>query len=99
LVSQYNVGTLNILLYLAGDNKWFDLGLDSPFLNGAGDGSSVANSIGARFAASGSDLDFTLAAPAAGGPYSTGGPNSGQYRLLVRFRGASGLAITSIEAL
>lgn len=99
LVSQYNTGTLNILLHLAGDNKWFDLGLDSPFLNGTGDGSSIANSIGGRFSVSGSDLAFTLAAPAAGGPYSTGGPNSGQYRLLVRFRGASGLAITSVEAL
>lgn len=99
LVSQFNTGTLNIFLYLAGDNKWFDLGLDSPFLNGTGDGSSIANSIGGRFSAAGGDLVFTLAAPAAGGPYSTGGPNSGQYRLLVRFRGASGLAITSVEAL
>lgn len=98
-VSPYNTGSLNILLYLAGDGKWFDLGLDSPFLNGAGDGSSIANSIGGRFSVSGGDLAFTLAAPAAGGPYSTGGPNGGQYRLLVRFRGASGWAITSVEAL
>jgi hypothetical protein len=99
LVSAYGTGSVNIFLYLAGDGKWFDLGLDSPFLNGTGDGSSLANSIGGRFSVSGGDLAFTLAAPVAGGPYSTGGPNGGQYRLLVRFRGASGLAITSIEAL
>ena len=99
LVSAYGTGSINIFLYLSGDNKWFDLGLDSPFLNGTGDGSSLANSIGGRFSVAGGDLVFTLAAPAAGGPYSTGGSNGGQYRLLVRFRGASGLAITSIEAL
>jgi len=99
LVGAYGTGAINIFLYLAGDNKWFDLGLDSPFLNGSGDGSSLANSIGGRFSVAGSDLSFTLAAPAAGGPYSTGGSNGGQYRLLVRFSGASGLAITSIEAL
>lgn len=98
-VSSFGAGQFNIFLKLDGDNLWFDLGLDSPFLNGAGDGSSLANSIGGRFGVSGNDLIFTLAAPAAGGPYSTGGPNSGKYRLLVRFRGANGLALTSIEGL
>lgn len=98
-VAQYGTGTLNVLLQLEGDGLWFDLGLDAPFVNGSGDGSTPANSIGARFGVSGGDLIFTLSAPASGGPYSTGGVNGGQYRLQVSLRGANGLGIASMEAL
>ncbi len=98
-ISPYNAGAFNLFLKLDGTGKWFDLGLDSPNVNGNGSGDSLANSIGGRFGVSGYDLIFTLAAPAAGGPYSTGGANGGQYRLLLRFRGANGLVITSVEGL
>ena len=98
-IAAFGTGTLNVLLQLEGDGLWFDLGLDAPFVNGSGDGSSPANSIGARFGVSGGDLIFTLAAPASGGPYSTGGANGGQYRIRVSLRGANGLGIVSMEAL
>lgn len=98
-IAAYGTGTLNVLLQLEGDGLWFDLGLDAPFVNGSGDGSSPANSIGARFGVSGGDLIFTLSAPASGGPYSTGGVNGGQYRVRVDIRGANGLGIASMEAL
>jgi hypothetical protein len=98
-IAAYGTGQLNAFLRLDGDGLWFDLGLDAPFVNGTGDGSTPANSIGARFDVSGGDLIHTLAAPAAGGPYSTGGANGGQYRLRLVYRGANGFAITSVEGI
>lgn len=98
-IGSYGTGTLNILLQLEGDGLWFDLGLDAPFVNGTGDGSSPANSIGARFGVSGGDLIFTLSAPASGGPYSTGGVNGGQYRAQVSIVGATGIGIASMESI
>lgn len=98
-VAQYGSGALNILLQLEGDGLWFDLGLDAPFVNGAGDGSTVADSIGARFSTSGGDLVFTLSAPASDGPYSTGGANAGEYRLRIVLLGATGLSISQVEAI
>ena len=77
-ISAYGTGSVNLLLYLEGDNKYFDLGV----LQGsnANDGSSRAQAISAKVATSGSGVSWSF------GVYSTGvsgAGNSGRYRAIV----------------
>jgi hypothetical protein len=91
-IAQFATGQLNILLLLETDAIWFDLGLAVGLNNGTGSGSSPANSKGAKISASGGDLVFSL------GTFSTGN-NSNQYRIQIRYLGANGLVINSVEGL
>jgi hypothetical protein len=80
-VSSYGAGSVNLLLYLESDNKYFDLGV----LQGsnANDGSSRAAAISAKTSASSGALAWSL------GVYTTGvsgAGNSGRYRAIVIYR-------------
>ena len=80
-IAAYGTGSVNVLLYLEGDNKYFDLGV----LQGsnANDGSSRAAAISAKTSASSGALDWSL------GVYTTGvsgAGNSGRYRAIVIYR-------------
>ncbi len=91
-ISAYGTGSVNFLLYLEGDNKYFDLGV----LQGsnANDGSSRAQAISAKVATSGSGVSWSF------GVYSTGvsgAGNSGRYRAIVIFRNNT-YSMTSITS-
>ena len=80
-IAAYGTGSVNVLLYLEGDNKYFDLGV----LQGsnANDGSSRAAAISAKTSASSGALAWSL------GVYTTGvsgAGNSGRYRAIVIYR-------------
>jgi hypothetical protein len=91
-VSSYGTGSVNLLLYLEGDNKYFDLGV----LQGsnANDGSSRAQAISAKVSTSGSGVSWSF------GVYSTGvsgAGNSGRYRAIVIYKNNT-YSITSITS-
>ena len=80
------------MLYLEGDNKYFDLGV----LQGsnANDGSSRAQAISAKIATSGSGVSWSF------GVYSTGvsgAGNSGRYRAIVIYKNNT-YSMTSITS-
>lgn len=80
-IAAYGTGNINVLLYLEGDNKWFDLGV----LQGsnANDGSSRSAAISAKTSASSGTLNWSL------GTYTTGvsgAGNSGRYRAVIIFK-------------
>jgi hypothetical protein len=91
-VSSYGTGSVNLLLYLESDNKYFDLGV----LQGsnANDGSSRAQAISAKIATSGSGVSWSF------GVYSTGvsgAGNSGRYRAIVIYKNNT-YSMTSITS-
>ena len=91
-IAAYGTGNLNLLLYLEGDNKYFDLGV----LQGsnANDGSSRAQAISAKVATSGTGVSWSF------GVYSTGvsgAGNSGRYRAILIFRNNT-YSMTSITS-
>ena len=80
-IAAYGTGSVNVLLQLEGDNKFFDLGV----LQGSNsnDGSSRAAAISAKTSASSGALNWSL------GVYTTGvsgAGNSGRYRAIIIFR-------------
>ena len=77
-VAAYGTGSVNVLAYLEGDNKWFDLGVQQG--SNANDGSSRAAAISAKTSTSSGTLNWSF------GVYSTGvagAGNSARYRLVV----------------
>ena len=91
-VAAYGTGSVNLLLYLEGDNKYFDLGV----LQGsnANDGSARNQAISAKVATSGSGISWSF------GVYSTGvsgAGNSGRYRAVIIFRNNT-YSMTSITS-
>ena len=91
-IAAYGTGSVNLLLYLEGDNKYFDLGV----LQGsnANDGSARNQAISAKVATSGSGISWSF------GVYSTGvsgAGNSGRYRAIVIFRNNT-YSMTSITS-
>lgn len=95
-ISSFGTGNLNVLLWLEGSNKYFDLGRDFGSNNGSGSGNSRANSLGAKNTAnsSGSNLAFSF------GLYNTADlGNNNQYRILVIFRDTTGGKTLSISSL
>jgi hypothetical protein len=91
-ISAYGTGSVNLLLYLEGDNKYFDLGV----LQGsnANDGSSRSQAISAKVATSGSGVSWSF------GVYSTGvsgAGNSARYRAIVIFKNNT-YSMTSITS-
>lgn len=91
-ISAYSTGSLNILLYLDSDAKWFDLGLAVGL---GGDGSSRAQAIGGKnTGSSGTVLNWSI------GTYTTGVPgsgNEGRYRIVIIFRNTT-YSIASITS-
>ncbi len=91
-ISAYGSGSVNLLLYLEGDNKYFDLGV----LQGsnANDGSARNQAISAKVATSGSGISWSF------GVYSTGvsgAGNSGRYRAIIIYRNNT-YSMTSITS-
>ena len=91
-IAAYGTGSVNVLAYLEGDTKWFDLGV----LQGSNgnDGSSRAVAIAAKTSASSGALNWSF------GVYSTGvsgAGNSGRYRVVVIFR-SNTYSMTSITS-
>ena len=91
-IAAYGTGNVNLLLYLEGDNKYFDLGV----LQGsnANDGSARNQAISAKVATSGSGISWSF------GVYSTGvsgAGNSGRYRAVIIFRNNT-YSMTSITS-
>jgi len=91
-IAAYGTGSINVLAYLEGDSKWFDLGV----LQGSNgnDGSSRALAIAAKTSASGGALNWSF------GVYSTGvsgAGNSGRYRVVVILR-SNTYSMTSITS-
>ncbi len=91
-ISAYGSGSVNLLLYLEGDNKYFDLGV----LQGsnANDGSARNQAISAKVATSGSGISWSF------GVYSTGvsgAGNSARYRAIFIFRNNT-YSITSVTS-
>jgi hypothetical protein len=91
-VSAYGSGSLNVLIYLEGDNKYFDLGT----LQGsnANDGSTRSLAISAKTSASSGALNWSLGTNTTG---VAGAGNSGRYRLIVIYKN-SNPQITSITS-
>ncbi len=87
-VSQFGSGNLNILLKLETDGLWFDLGRPFGSNNGTGDGSTPANSMGARTSFAAGNFGYSF------GTFSTAN-NSSQYQLLI-IEQAGAAIITSI---
>ena len=91
-VAAYGTGSLNVLAYLEGDNKWFDLGVQQG--SNANDGSSRALAISAKTSTSSGVLNWSF------GVYSTGvagAGNSARYRVVVIFRNNT-YSMTSITS-
>lgn len=88
-ISALGAGTVNMFLYLATDDVWFDLGLVAGSNNGDGSGDSIANSKGARITSASQRTNFSL------GTYNTG-DNGNEFRLRVRFR-ATGASIINLS--
>lgn len=91
-IAAYGTGSVNVLLYLENDAKWFDLGV----LQGsnANDGSTRSLAISAKTSASSGTLNWSL------GTYTTGvsgSGNSGRYRAVVIFRNNT-YSMTSITS-
>jgi len=92
-IAAYGTGNLNILLHLAVQNLFFDLGRPIGSDNGSGDGSTRGNSIGARndSLSSGGVLAWSV------GIYSTAF-NNNEYRLIVIFKNTTSLITRITEA-
>jgi hypothetical protein len=91
-VAPYGTGNLNVLAYLEGDNKFFDLGVQQG--SNANDGSSRAVAISAKTSTSSGTLNWSF------GVYSTGvsgAGNSARYRVIVIFR-TNTYSMTSITS-
>ena len=80
-IAPYGTGSLNVLLYLEGDAKYFDLGT----LQGsnANDGSTRSLAISAKTSASSGALNWSLGVFTTG---VSGAGNSGRYRAIIIFR-------------
>jgi hypothetical protein len=91
-VSAYGSGSLNVLMYLEGDNKYFDLGT----LQGsnANDGSTRSLAISAKTSVSSGALNWSIGTNTTG---VAGAGNSGRYRLIVIYKN-SNPQITSITS-
>ena len=92
-VAAYGTGNLNVLAYLEGDNKWFDLGVQQG--SNANDGSSRAAAISAKTSTSSGTLNWSF------GVYSTGvagAGNSARYRVVIIFRNNT-YSMTSIASI
>ena len=91
-VSAYGSGSLNVLMYLEGDNKYFDLGT----LQGsnANDGTTRSLAISAKTSVSAGALNWSLGTNTTG---VAGAGNSGRYRLIVIYKN-SNPQITSITS-
>jgi len=91
-VAAYGTGSVNVLLYLEGDAKWFDLGV----LQGsnANDGSSRASAISAKTSTSSGTLNWSLGTSTTG---VSGAGNSGRYRAVVILRNNT-YSMTSITS-
>lgn len=92
-VAAYGTGNLNVLAYLEGDNKWFDLGVQQG--SNANDGSSRAVAISAKTSTSSGTLNWSF------GVYSTGvagAGNSARYRVVIIFRNNT-YSMTSIASI
>lgn len=86
-IASYNTGNINMFLQLDTNGFYYDLGRPFGSNNGTGDGSSLANSIGARVSTTGGTLNYTF------GTYSTFPTN--QYRMIIIFKNNT-YSITSI---
>jgi hypothetical protein len=91
-IAAYGTGSLNVLLYLEGDAKWFDLGV----LQGsnANDGSSRAQAISAKTSTSSGTVNWSLGTSTTG---VSGAGNSGRYRAVVILRNNT-YSMTSITS-
>ena len=80
-IAPYGTGSVNVLLYLEGDAKYFDLGT----LQGsnANDGSTRSVPISAKTSASSGALNWSLGVFTTG---VSGAGNSGRYRAIIIFR-------------
>jgi hypothetical protein len=87
-ISPYGTGDLNVLLGLDTDGQIFDLGRVVGDNNGTGDGTTRANSKGARSSGSAGAVSWSV------GTYSTANNNS-QFRIVIIFRNTN-RTITSI---
>ena len=91
-IAAYGTGSINVLLYLEGDAKWFDLGV----LQGsnANDGSSRALAISAKTSTSSGTVNWSLGTSTTG---VSGAGNSGRYRAVVILRNNT-YSMTSITS-
>jgi len=91
-IAAYGTGSVNVLLYLEGDAKWFDLGV----LQGsnANDGSSRAQAISAKTSTSSGTVNWSLGTSTTG---VSGAGNSGRYRAVVILRNNT-YSMTSITS-
>jgi hypothetical protein len=91
-IAAYGTGSVNVLLYLEGDAKWFDLGV----LQGsnANDGSSRALAISAKTSTSSGTVNWSLGTSTTG---VSGAGNSGRYRAVVILRNNT-YSMTSITS-
>ncbi len=91
-IAAYGTGSVNVLLYLEGDAKYYDLGV----LQGsnANDGSSRAAAISAKTSASSGALNWSLGTATTG---VSGAGNSGRYRAIIIFRNNT-YSMTSITS-
>ena len=91
-IAAYGTGSVNVLLYLEGDAKWFDLGV----LQGsnANDGSSRALAISAKTSTSSGTVNWSLGTSTTG---VSGAGNSGRYRAVIIFRNNT-YSMTSITS-
>ena len=91
-ISPYGTGSVNVLLYLEGDAKYFDLGV----LQGsnANDGSTRSLAISAKTSASSGALNWSLGVFTTG---VSGAGNSGRYRAIIIFRNNT-YSMTSITS-
>jgi len=87
-IAPYGTGSLNVLLILETEGKWFDLGRPFGSNNGTGAGNDATNSKGGRVSGSGNNLSFTFGT-------NTTSNNSNQYRILVIFKNNT-YSITSL---
>lgn len=91
-IAAYGSGSVNVLLYLEGDAKWFDLGV----LQGsnANDGSSRAQAISAKTSTSSGTINWSLGTSTTG---VSGAGNSGRYRAVIILRNNT-YSMTSITS-
>lgn len=78
-IAPFGTGSLNVLLILETEGKWFDLGRPFGSNNGTGTGNSAANSKGGRVSGTGANLAFTFGT-------DTTSNNGNQYRILIIFK-------------
>ena len=78
-IEPYGTGDLNVLLQLDTDGQYFDLGRVVGSNNGNGNGTTRANSKGARSSGSGTTINWSI------GTYTTAN-NDNRYRIIIIFR-------------